>query len=86
MPMTNTFYIAANIIFDLGTGEKKEVLMLVNHDIDATFFKKADADAYKAFVETRATASATKISWSVEKTMLRGTGDLYVIRGVQYVP
>jgi len=85
MPMTNTFYIAANIIFDLGTGEKKEVLMLVNKEIDATFFKKANADAYKAFVETRATTSTTNITWSVEKTMLRGTGDLYVIKGVQYV-
>jgi len=83
--MTNTFYIAANIIFDLGTGEKKEVLMLVNKEIDATFFKKANADAYKSFVETRATTNTTNITWSVEKTMLRGTGDLYVIKGVQYV-
>jgi len=84
MPMTNTFYIAANILFDIGTGEKKEVLMLVNHEIDATFFKKADADAYKEFVARRTTNN--EITWSVDQTRLRGTGDLYVIRGVQYVP
>ncbi len=78
--MTNTFWIAANITFDLGTGEKKEILMLVNHEIDATFFKKADADNYKAFVERR----ATNITWSVDESNLRGKG-LFVIRGVQNV-
>ncbi len=79
--MTNTFWIAANIIFDLGTGEKKEILTLVNHEIDATFFKKVDADNYKAFVERR----AINITWSVDPTNLRGRGDLFVIRGVQSV-
>jgi hypothetical protein len=79
--MTNTFWIAANIIFDLKTGETKEVLTLVNHDIDATFLKKEQADAYKEFVAQR----APHIQWNVEVTMLRGKGDLFVIRGVQNV-
>jgi hypothetical protein len=78
--MTNTFWIAANIIFDLRTGEKKEILTLVNHEIDATFFKRPDADKYKVFVEER----APEIKWFVEPTNLRGAG-MYVIRGVQDV-
>jgi len=52
--MTNTFWIAANLTFDLKTGETKEILTLVNHEIDATFLKKADADLYKEFVARRA--------------------------------
>jgi hypothetical protein len=78
--MTNTFWIAANITFDLGTGEKKEILMLVNHEIDATFLRRKDADAYFQFVATR----ATNIVWSVEPTNLRGA-EWFVIRGVQNV-
>ncbi len=78
--MTNTFWVAANILFDLGTGEKKEVLMLVNHEADATFFKKADVDTYKAFVERR----AANIVWAVEPTNLRGRiGEYFVIKGMQ---
>jgi hypothetical protein len=78
--MTNTFWLAANIQFDLGTGKRTDVLTLVNQEIDATFFKKPDAESYKSFVETR----APEIKWSVEPTNLRGTG-MYVIRGVQNV-
>jgi hypothetical protein len=79
--MINTFWIAANIIFDLATGEKKDILTLVNHEIDATFFKQADAVNYKSFVELR----ASNLKWSVDPTNLRGRGDLFVIRGVQNV-
>jgi hypothetical protein len=84
MPMTNTFYIAANIMFDLGTGETKEVFLLVNYEKDATFFKKANADAYKTFVESRAANKNANITWTVEPTNLRAP-DLFVIKGVQYV-
>lgn len=76
--MTNTFWIAANITFDLKTGEKKDILMLVNHEIDATFFTREDADLYYTFVTVR----AQNIIWSVEPTNLRGKG-LFVIRGIQ---
>jgi len=82
MAMTNTFWIAANITFDLATGEKRQILTLVNHEIDATFFKKADADNYCLFVAAR----APDIIWSVDETNLRGRrGELRVIRGVQNV-
>jgi hypothetical protein len=39
----NTFWIAANVMFDLGTGEKKEILLLVNKVEDATVFTMQDA-------------------------------------------
>jgi len=79
--MTNTFWIAANITFDLKTGETKEILTLVNHEIDATFFKKNDADTYYTFVTMRAPKN---IVWSIDPTNLRGP-NLFVIRGVQNV-
>lgn len=80
--MTNTFWIAANITFDLKTGETKEILTLVNREIDATFWKRKDADNAKEFVERR----APEIQWSVDESMLRGKkGELFVIRGVQNV-
>ncbi len=78
--MTNEFWIAANIIFDLGTGEKKDILMLVNHEIDATFFNRGDAELYYTFVTMR----AKNIVWKIEPTNLRGQG-WFVIRGVQNV-
>jgi hypothetical protein len=79
--MTNTFWIAANIIFDIATGNKSEVLMLVNHEGDATFFTQKDADTYFGFIAAR----APNIVWSIDTTRLRGKGDLFVIRGVQNV-
>jgi hypothetical protein len=79
--MTNKFWIAANIMFDLGTGKKTEVLLLVNNEIDATFFKEAEAHRYKDFVARR----ADNIEWFVEPTRLRGSGELFVIRGLQNV-
>lgn len=55
--------------------------MLVNHEIDATFFKDRDAQAYLSFVSAR----SPEIAWTIESTRLRGRGDLFVIRGVQNV-
>jgi hypothetical protein len=78
--MTNTFWIAANITFDLKTGEKKDILMLVNHEIDATFFNRQDADLYYVFV----TARAPNLIWSVAPSSVRGKG-WFVIQGVQNV-
>jgi len=77
--MTNIFWIAANITIDIKTGEKKDILTLVNHEIDATFFKRKDAELYFNFIATR----TPDINWSIDQTRLRGTGDLFVIRGVQ---
>ena len=76
--MTNVFWIAGNVLFDLATGKKSDVLMLVNSEADASVFSKADAEAYVQFVASR----ATNIRWVVEPTQMRGSG-LYVIKGVQ---
>ena len=91
MATTNTFYIAANIIFDLSTGETKNVLMLVNKSEDASIFSATDAQNYANFVKAR----SPKIIWSVEAlTSTKGPSDLwklqslgqqFVIKGVQYV-
>jgi hypothetical protein len=90
-PSGNTFYIAANIIFDLGTGESKQVLMLVNKVADASIFNAEDAQNYVNFVKVR----APKIIWSIEPLnppqphlpFLRPYGELekFIIKGVQYV-
>jgi hypothetical protein len=61
MPTTNTFYIALNIIFDLATGDTKNVLMLVNKQQDASVFDESDAKKYIIFVTHR----SQKIMWSV---------------------
>lgn len=81
-PMVNTFWIAANIIFDLKTGETKDVLTLVNHEIDATFFRREDADLYYSFVTGR--TAQKNIQWTIDSSNLRGQG-WFVIRGVQNV-
>jgi len=77
--MTNTFWIAANIIFDLGTGATRQVLMLVNRDSDATIFlTEIEAKGYFSFVKNR----ATHIEWFLDSpTPQRPKG--WVIRGVQ---
>jgi hypothetical protein len=77
--MTNTFWLAANITFDLGTGKRSDILMLVNSEGDATYFKKEDASGYKSFVEAR----SPEIKWFVEPTNQRA--GMFVIRGVQNV-
>jgi len=71
-------------MFDLGTGEKKEILLLVNKVEDATVFTEQDAQRYVQFVAVR----ASNIAWSVERLTighnLQRLGR-FVIKGVQYV-
>jgi hypothetical protein len=80
----NTFWVAANIMFDLGTGEKKEILLMVNKVEDATVFTEQDAQRYFQFVAVR----ASYIAWSVERLTtghnLQRLGR-FVIKGVQNV-
>jgi hypothetical protein len=61
-PISNTFYIAGNIIFDLATGEAKNVLTLVNKPEDASIFTATDAQNYLNFVQLR----AQNIVWTIE--------------------
>ena len=80
---SNTFYIAVNIIFDLATGDTKNVLMLVNKAEDASVFNAEDAQNYANFVKRR----ASKIIWSVEQ--LTTGHDLerlgrFIIKGVTH--
>lgn len=77
--MTNVFWIAGNILFDLTTGKKSDVLMLVNSEADASLFTKADGEAYVQFVAAR----ATNVRWTVEPSRLPDRSGLYVIKGVQ---
>jgi hypothetical protein len=91
MPTTNTFYIALNIIFDLATGDARNVLMLVNKPQDASIFSATDAQNYKNFVSAR----ASKIIWSIESIMTtagpssfektQSLGQQFIIKGVTYV-
>lgn len=78
--MTNTLFIAANIIFDLETGKTTQVLMFATRESDATYFTKEDADLYLNFVKQRAPKN---IQWTVYPTNQR-TG-MYVIQGIQNV-
>jgi hypothetical protein len=86
-PTTNTFYIAANIIFDLRTGDSKNVLMLVNKPGDASIFNSGDAQNYLNFVKERARG----IVWSIEQVSPptpvfgREQPPRFIIKGVQYV-
>lgn len=75
--MTNTFWVGANIMFDLGTGKTTQVLLLVNREDDATTFKSEDARTYLSFVQHR----AEHIKWSLEKSKERP--GMYVIKGLQ---
>ena len=78
LSMTNTFWIAANVIFDLGTGHTSQVLMLVNRESDATFFDtEAEARTYLEFVHRR----AKHIEWHLEGPTPQRPS--YVIRGEQ---
>jgi hypothetical protein len=84
---SNTFYIAVNIIFDLATGETKNVLMLVNKPEDASVFNAVDAQNYANFVKHR----ASKIIWSVEQLTSANAyadilgGQRFIIKGVTHV-
>jgi hypothetical protein len=77
--MTNTLWIAANLIFDLDTGKTSNVLMLVNQESDATIFKDlSEGQKYLSFVQVR----AGSIQWFLDPPIpQRPQG--YVIRGVQ---
>jgi hypothetical protein len=77
--MTNTFYLAANIMFDLDTGKKTNVLLLANSEGDATYFTEPDARSYMAFVQGR----SPEIKWTITRSNQRL--DMYVIKGVQNV-
>jgi hypothetical protein len=81
--MTNTFYIAANILFDLETGKTTQVLLLATREEDATYFTEPDADTYLVFVRSRAERVSKNTVWSKQKTNQR-TG-MFVIQGVQNV-
>jgi hypothetical protein len=79
MATTNTFWITGNILFDLETGKRTDVLMLTSSEGDATTFTESDADNYKSFIERRANI----IQWAVmPSTQSPGK---FVIRGVQNV-
>lgn len=91
MPTGNTFYIAANIIFDL-TGDTKDVLMLVNKAEDASAFNSQEAQKWLNFVKQRARG----IVWSIEQVspspqlfgapLFQPEQPLrFIIKGVQYV-
>ena len=57
MTIVNNFWIAANIIFDLGTGKTSQVLMLVNQPTDATIFPtETEARNYYSFVTNARTS------------------------------
>jgi hypothetical protein len=89
------FYIAANIIFDLATGETKNVLMLVNRAEDATIFSAEDAQSYINFVKHRAkgivwspeqVSSATDLPPILGKALGRSEQPArFIIKGLQYV-
>ena len=78
----NVFWIGANILCDMRTGETKQVLMLVYREEDASTFSQEDAFSYKSLFESRA-AQFAKIDWSVHKATTRP--GVFVIRGEQYV-
>jgi hypothetical protein len=84
--MTNTFWIGANIIFEIPTGKTTPVLMLVNHIDDASVFATEDeAQTYLSFIRNR----TKDIQWSIDPpeaqrtTITQRPG--FVIRGVQTV-
>ena len=79
--ITNQFWVAANIILDLGTGGRSNVLMLVSNEREATVFDLInDATTYFEFVKRK----APEIYWSLEPpTPQRPQG--YIIRGVQVI-
>jgi hypothetical protein len=84
--MTNQFWIAANIIFDLETGKTTQVLMLVNRESDATVFEtQEEARNYFSFVKRR----AQHIQWFLDEASPRAGQRVlpqpqgWVIRGIQ---
>jgi hypothetical protein len=81
--MTNTFWIGANILFDLETGKTTQVFQLVYREEDATTMPMQQATTSLSFVESRAARFSPDIKWSIEKSVLRPA--LFVIKGEQNV-
>ena len=79
MASVNVLYIAANILFDLGTGKTNQVLMLVTRESDASTFTSGEVNKYVQFVQAR----AANITWSVQPS--KDQSGQYVIKGVQHV-
>ena len=79
--MKNTFWVGANILFDLETGKTTRVLQLVFRQEDATLFNEDDANNYYTFVTRRTTQD--KIVWSIERSLVRH--GFFAIRGEQSV-
>jgi len=75
----NTFWITGDIIFDLQTGKKSDVLRLAANERDASTFTQAAAETYLGFVQARTLDSG--IVWSVERSLELPTE--FVIKGVQ---
>ena len=82
-PMTNVFWIGANVLFDLQTGEAKQVLQFVFREEDATTLTETSAKAYLSFVESRAERYVSNITWHMEPSTIRR--GLFIIKGVQEV-
>jgi hypothetical protein len=79
----NVFWIGANLLFDLQTGATNQVMMFVHREEDASVFTEANAQAYLAFVKSRAERFSPGINWFVEKSKL--VGGRWVIKGEQDV-
>ncbi len=82
--MTNTFWIGANIIFEIQTGKTTPVLMLVNRLDDASVFAtEQEAQTYLSFVRGR----TPNIQWYVDPPVTQlpfiTQRSGFVIRGVQ---
>jgi hypothetical protein len=78
----NVFWLGANILCDMRTGETKQMLMLVYREEDASTFTQDDADSYRSYFASRAEPFA-KINWTIHKSTSRP--GFFVIRGEQYV-
>jgi len=85
----NTFWIATNIMFDINSGEKREILLLADKAKDAAVFTHDDAAKYCSFVKAR----EPNIEWSIEPSAMPTAlirrphvyGAQYVIKGVKKV-
>jgi hypothetical protein len=82
-PVTNVFWIGANVLFDLQTGETKQVLQFVFREEDATTLTEASANTYISFIQGRAANYVGNTTWHKEPSTLRR--GLFVIKGVQEV-
>lgn len=79
--MTNTFWIAANIIFDLTNGDTRQVFMLVN-TVEAASIFTTHQEALTAFSFVQ--ARAQNIQWFLDPPIpQRPQG--WTIRGVQVI-